>query len=54
MTNQQNSIGEKIRQAVEKLEEAIDGWLARQGLKPQHVPVPIDRPPRRKRNHPRL
>ncbi len=44
--NRTQSIQEKIRQALEKLGEALDGWLPKPRLQPR--PVPIDRPYRRK------
>ena len=41
-------IEQKIRQALEKLGEALDEWLKRQRLQPQPIPVPVDRRYRRK------
>ena len=51
--NSTTRIEEKIRQALEKLGEAVDGWLTRQGLKPQPVPIPIDRSPHRRKRQSR-
>ena len=48
--NKASQIEEKIRQALEKLGETMEEWLIRQGLKPQPVPIPIDRPARKRRN----
>ena len=45
MVNRENSVAEKIKEALEKLGEAVDEWLTRQGLKPKPVPIPIDRRP---------
>ena len=44
-----SQVEEKIRQAMEKLGEAVDEWLTRQGLKPSPVPIPIDRPPHKRK-----
>ena len=47
--NKASQVEEKIRQAMERLGEAVDEWLTRQGLKPSPVPIPIDRPPHKRR-----
>ena len=47
-SNKASQVEEKIRQALEKLGEAMNEWLTRQGLKPQPVPIPIDRPSQKK------
>lgn len=44
-------IEEKIRQKLAQLGQALDEWLNKQRLRPQPLPVPIDRPYRRKINH---
>lgn len=44
-------IEEKIRQKLAKLGEALDEWLNKQRLQPQPLPVPIDRPFRRRINN---
>ena len=51
MTNlhKASQVEEKIREALEKLGEALDEWLNRQGLKPQPAPIPIDCPPHQRR-----
>ncbi len=49
MADQKKSVGEKVQEALENLGKAVDEWLARQGLKPQLIPVPIDRPHPRRR-----
>jgi len=46
--NKTASFGEKIREALEKLGDVLDEWLARQSAKPQPVPIPIDRPHRKR------
>ena len=53
MVNPDNVIhvGQKIRETLEKLGEALDEWLTKQGLKPQPVPIPLDRPNRKRRRH---
>jgi len=43
-----DSVQEKIRQVLEKLGEALDDWLNRTQPVPRRVPVPVDRPYRRK------
>ena len=43
-----NQIEEKIRQALKKLGEALDNWLGKNRLRPRHIPVPIDRPHRKR------
>ena len=43
-------IKEKIRQTLEKLGEALDEWFNKQRLQPRPVPIPVDRPYRKKRN----
>jgi|GEM_PF-2471415 len=47
MTKQskKNQLREKIRQALEKLGQALDEWLPKPRLQPK--PIPIDRPYRR-------
>ena len=47
--NKASQVEKKIRRAMEKLGEAVDEWLTRQGLKPSPVPIPIDRPPQKRR-----
>ena len=47
--NSISQVGEKIRQALEKLREAMEEWLGKQGLTPQPIPIPIDRPHRKRR-----
>lgn len=43
-----DSVQEKIRQVLEKLGDALDDWLNRTRPAPRRVPVPVDRPYRRK------
>ncbi len=43
-----HQIEEKIRQALEKLGEVLDDWLGKQRLRPQPIPIPVDRPYRKK------
>ena len=43
-----DSIQDKIRQTLEKLGQALDEWLAQNGLKPQPVPIPVNRPDHRR------
>ncbi len=50
MINWENSVAEKVKETLEKLGEALDEWLTRQGLKPKPVPIPIDRRPPYGRN----
>ncbi|MCB0193103.1 MAG: hypothetical protein KDJ65_14260 [Anaerolineae bacterium] len=46
------SVQEKIREALEKLGEALDDWLAGARPQPQPIPVPVDRRPYgRRRNY---
>lgn len=49
--NKARQIEEKIRQTLEKLGEALDGWLNRRRLQPQPLPIPVDRPYRKKVNN---
>jgi hypothetical protein len=49
--NKARQIEEKIRQKLAQLGEALDEWLKKQRLQPQPIPVPVDRPFRRKINH---
>lgn len=44
-TKKRPSIGEKIRQALDKLGEILDDLLPKPHLQPQ--PIPVDRPYRR-------
>lgn len=44
-------IEEKIRQKLAKLGQALDDWLNKQRLQPQLLPVPIDRPYRKRINN---
>lgn len=44
-------IEEKIRQKLAKLGQALDEWLNKQRLQPQPLPIPIDRPYRKKINN---
>ena len=46
--NKARQIEEQIRQALDKLGEALDEWLGGQRLRPQPIPVPVDRPYRQK------
>ena len=39
------SVQEKIREALEKLGEALDDWLAGSRPHPQPIPIPVDRRP---------
>jgi hypothetical protein len=48
--NRVKQVGEKIRQTWERLSEALDAYLNRQRLQPQPIPVPVDRPYRKKVN----
>lgn len=50
MANQQKSetIKEKIQQALEELGAALDKWINQQRPQAQPIPVPIDRPVRKK------
>jgi len=50
MTNQDqlNLFKEKMRQTLEKLGEALDEWLNKRRPQTQPIPVPMDRPARRK------
>ena len=43
-----SEVQEKIRQVLEKLGEALDEWLQKNRPAVQPVPVPVDRPYRRK------
>jgi hypothetical protein len=47
--NKASQVEKKIRRAMEKLGEALDEWLTRQRLRPNPVPIPIDRPPLKRR-----
>jgi hypothetical protein len=49
--NKARRIEEKIRQKLAQLGEALDEWLKKQRLQPQPIPVPVDRPYRRKINN---
>ncbi|HXV43913.1 MAG TPA: hypothetical protein VEC96_12680 [Anaerolineae bacterium] len=44
-------IEQKIRQTLEKLGEALDEWLKKRQLQPQPIPIPLDRPYRKKINN---
>lgn len=46
--NKTHQLGEKIRQTLEKLGEALNEWLTQQRPQPQRVPIPIDRPYRKR------
>jgi hypothetical protein len=46
--NKARQIEEKIRQKLAQLGEALDEWLNKQRLQPQPLPVPVDRPYRKK------
>ncbi len=48
--NKAKQIGEKIRQTWEKLGEALDDYINRRSLRPQPIPIPVDRPYRPKVN----
>lgn len=51
-TRKANEIQEKIRQALEKLGDALDEWLNQRRRAAQPIPVPVDRPlQRRRRNY---
>ena len=43
-----HQLREKIRQTLEKLGEALDEWLNRQRLQPRPIPIPVDRPYRKR------
>lgn len=49
--NKARQIEEKIRQKLAQLGEALDEWLNKQRLQPQPIPVPVDRPYRKKINN---
>lgn len=42
--NKKSSILEEIEQVLEKLGEALNDWLNKNGLKQNPIPVPIDKP----------
>ncbi len=42
--NRAREIEEKIRQALEKLGQAVDEWLDKQNPRLQPIPVPVERP----------
>lgn len=46
--NKKGQIEEKLRQILEKLEEALDDLVGRRRVRPQPVPIPVDRPYRRR------
>jgi hypothetical protein len=46
--NKARQIEEKIRQKLAQLGEALEEWLNKQRLQPQPIPVPVDRPYRKK------
>ena len=41
-------VQEKIQQVLEKLGAALDQWINKNGLKPQPIPIPLDRRYRRR------
>ena len=45
MSNQDRAeqVQEKIQQVLRKLGTALDQWINRKGLKPQPIPIPLDR-----------
>lgn len=49
--NKARQIEEKIRQKLAQLGQALDEWLTKQRLQPQPLPVPVDRPYRKRINH---
>lgn len=46
--NKKGQIEEKLRQILEKLEEALDELVGRRHVRPQPVPIPVDRPYRKR------
>ena len=48
-THKANEVQEKIRQALEKLGEALDEWLNNRRRATRPIPVPVDQPYRRRK-----
>ena len=48
-THKANEVQEKIRQALENLGNALDEWLNQRRRATQPIPLPVDRPLRRRR-----
>jgi len=46
--NKNSSILEEIEQVLEKLGEALNDWLNKNGLKQKPIPVPVDKPYRKR------
>jgi hypothetical protein len=46
--NKAARVREKIQEMLEKLGEALDEWFRQPRLKPQSVPIPVDRPHRKR------
>ncbi len=46
--NRNSSIQEEIEQVLEKLGEALNDWLNKNGLKQKPIPIPIDKPYRKR------
>ena len=54
--NKNSSIQEEIEQILEKLGEALNDWLNKNGLKqkPVRIPIPVDKPYRKRNPHQRF
>ena len=46
--NKSKKFGEKVQQALEKLGEALNEWFNKQRPRRQTLPVPVDRPVRKR------